>query len=829
MSRHRVPAPRNPTHHRANRRRGWIAFAGVAIAAVAGLTTLATSASAHDAPPKGTASCQTNGATYNWQVADGTTFVENTGGQMWKITFKTSAGTITPSGNLTGTGDTANGPGFTVKDIPSTSASITVTTTTHWGPTYTTGTFDSSKTITRPAAGCDQTVHVPAAPNVTTATCAAPGSLVLPADTSSIHWSVSPAYTSGDKGDFTVTATALKGSVFDDGKTVETYQLNVPDKITDTSCDTVVIPIAPSITQATCTGPTPVAPSIVPVTTDHVTYSLAPTAYHAGDTVVVTAVAATGFKFGDAQKDMPAGWTFVTPRQATSTVDLTAAPTCPAEVAPTAPTIASSTCTGPGAHSDATLTIPTTLGVLYTIAGKDVSGTTLTNPGPVTVIAKPASAQFLFAGVQEVDYLETFDDPGNCLVLTTPVTPTSADPACTTPGQHSDATMTIPTTPNVEYQLDGVGSDVSGQTLTEPVGSTVTVVATPATGYRFTGPQSVPTTVTFTDPGNCLVNAAPVAPTSTASACTTPGQHSDATLTIPTTSNVVYQLDGIGSDVSGQTLTEPVGSTVTVVATPATGYEFTGAQSVTDTISFTDPGDCTATATPLTPTIRQLECTGPNSHSTSWLKIPADVAHVSYQIDGKDVSGTIVETGATQVTVTAIAAAGYQFDKNVTTSWTLDFTDAGSCIVGITIAHPSFVNDDCNTNGSATTASYTIPSSKNVSYLVEGVAMKSGKYTATDGSKITVTAFADKGYSFGSNASSWTHTFAKTPLCHAKAAQKVQRPHVTTHKAQGTQGTKALASTGVPTESLVVGGAVVLLLGFGFLLAGGVTGRKNRA
>src|ERR1700712_2495184 len=125
MSRHSASAPRSPAHPRA-RRSGlrWIGLAGVIAAAVAGFTALASPASAHDAPPKGTATCASYGPTYTWQITDGSTNVENTGGAAWKITFATSAGTITPGATVTGVGDTAKGPTFTVTNIPSSAASI---------------------------------------------------------------------------------------------------------------------------------------------------------------------------------------------------------------------------------------------------------------------------------------------------------------------------------------------------------------------------------------------------------------------------------------------------------------------------------------------------------------------------------------------------------------------------------------------------------------------------------------------------------------------------------------------------------------------------------
>jgi hypothetical protein len=293
-------------------------------------------------------------------------------------------------------------------------------------------------------------------------------------------------------------------------------------------------------------------------------------------------------------------------------------------------------------------------------------------------------------------------------------------------------------------------------------------------------------------------------------------------VTIPTTPHVIYTIAGAGPDVSGQTLTEPVGTTVSVVATPATGYQFSGPQSVTNTVTLTNPGDCNVDVTPVVPTISQLECTGPNLHSTSWLTVPITEG-VIYQVKGKDVSGTISETGATTVVVTAIPATGYEFATGATTSWSEDFTDTGVCLAQTHAATPSFTNDTCTAANDSKTASYTIPSSENVSYTVNGVPVEAGTFADTNGAKITITAIADTGYELTNTVSSWTHTFTETPVCHSTDSETVHQAPVTTPTTTG------LASTGVPTQSLLIDGVLIVLLGLGLLRAGGSRGRKNRA
>jgi hypothetical protein len=257
-----------------------------------------------------------------------------------------------------------------------------------------------------------------------------------------------------------------------------------------------------------------------------------------------------------------------------------------------------------------------------------------------------------------------------------------------------------------------------------------------------------------------LVQVTPTAPTPTNAECTTPGQHSDATLVIPTTAHVVYKINGTGSDVSGQTLIEPVGSSLNVVATPAAGYKFTGPQTVTYPVSFTDPGDCLVTATPVTPTLTQSQCDGPGSSTPASIDIPS-VTGVIYQIAGETVSGSIPVTAPGTVIVTAIPAPGYAFPVDAVTTWTEQFTDAGGCLVGVTVASPSFTNDACSAGHPTNGASYTIPATEHVTYTINGTAVPAGTYAATDGTTVTIIAVADEGYSL-TGSTTFTHTFPVT-------------------------------------------------------------------
>ena len=133
----------------------------------------------------------------------------------------------------------------------------------------------------------------PLAPSVSDATCEAAGTLTLTA-VDGITYSIEPAYTVGDSGDFTVTATADEGWTIAEGaQTV--FEVSVPPAL---DCPEDVAALAPSVTGPTCEAPG----SLSITATPGVAYSVEP-AYTAGDsgTFTITAVADEGFVLtGDA-------------------------------------------------------------------------------------------------------------------------------------------------------------------------------------------------------------------------------------------------------------------------------------------------------------------------------------------------------------------------------------------------------------------------------------------------------------------------------------------------------------------------------------------------
>ena len=134
---------------------------------------------------------------------------------------------------------------------------------------------------------CDDVEDVPVAPvapAVSAPTCIAPGMLTL-TEVAGVEYTISPAYTAGMTGEFTVTAAAEEGFTLATGATT-TFNVTVPAQL---NC---AAGAAPSVSAGTCLAPG--ALTLTAVT--GVMYSVSP-AYTAGatGTFTVTAAPAAGF------------------------------------------------------------------------------------------------------------------------------------------------------------------------------------------------------------------------------------------------------------------------------------------------------------------------------------------------------------------------------------------------------------------------------------------------------------------------------------------------------------------------------------------------------
>jgi hypothetical protein len=574
-------------------------------------------ASAHDAPPHGSATCQTTGPLATWEVTNGTAVVQDAGSNPTTVAITSTAGTVTqsPSATVHNTGDGSSYT-YSVTGIPIGTASITVSATTKWFEGGG-GTDVHTVVISEPTSNCVSQVTVPGAPTPTPPTCSAAGSPAVPANTDSVHWSLS-----GN----TATATAQTGYQFSDGKTVETYVETIQPKLTGDQCATATTPVSPTITEPVCTTPgnSTTGSFTLPADGGGITYT------KSGNTVTATADSTVKFL------TVPSGWTLVDSHHATYVVSYTSAGSCTVTVIPTAPMLTEPACTGPGTESAGSFTLPAnTAGLTYYV-------------GSGSVVAALSSGYVLgtlpegWVAVEGGAYYPiSYVDAGSCLVKAPPVEPTVVQSVCTGPGTSSTAVITPATTVGVEYS-------VSGNVVT----------ATLDAGYRFPivpnspwviaaqGDSPFPTvltdTVTLTSAGDCLVTSTPVTPTVSGGDCLTAdnggGYQDDYSVVIPDTTGVVYQ---VGTEVVTGTLDVPAGDQVVVTAVPATGYQF--GDETTTVFTFDDTAtDCSTLVTPVLPTLASSTCdTSTGVITYGAVVLPADTAGITYSNVGDVVTATL--------------------------------------------------------------------------------------------------------------------------------------------------------------------------------------------
>jgi hypothetical protein len=219
---------------------------------------VAPNSDAHDAPPQGSAVCQTTGANATWKVDNGSATTENTGGVDVVVTITSTAGVVAQSnGAVKGDGKVIT---FTVTDIPVDVSSVTVNAKTTW---YKNGEDNHHVTINKPANNCAGVVDIPSAPLPNPPTCDAPGSVVIPENVLPLKWTAGPGV-----NDVTVHIAGGSNVTFSDGSTHQTFTEDVLPQKTGKECDTSTpTPTPTSSTPAPPTSSTAVPPtSSAPVT-----------------------------------------------------------------------------------------------------------------------------------------------------------------------------------------------------------------------------------------------------------------------------------------------------------------------------------------------------------------------------------------------------------------------------------------------------------------------------------------------------------------------------------------------------------------------------------
>jgi hypothetical protein len=463
---------------------------------------------------------------------------------------------------------------FVQTGIPGTAKSASISINEVWTDGVHVG---ASATATNLKGDCT-TSSTPAAPSFSDDVCQnyapAGGTYTIPATTGVLYkingnTVAAGTYAATDGSTIAITAVAKPGYTLT-GTTSWHHTFT-----TTPSCTTRVWPASPTFTDDVCHNYAPAGGTYTIPATTGVLYKIngstvAAGTYPAtdGSSVTITAEAKPGYTLSGT-----ASWTH----------DFKATPSCTTQVQPVAPSFTNDVCHN-YAPAGATYTIPATTGVLYKINGSTVAaGTYPATDGSSVTITAVAKPGYTLTGT--TTFTHEFSSIPTCTTTVEPTSPTFTDDVCTTGFVPAGATYTIPATTGVIYQIDG--KTVAADTYPATDGTTVTVTTEAAEGYTLSGTTTF--THAFAKVPTCTTSAVVSDPKFTDDVCTN-GAAAGASYTIPTSTGVVYTVNGKTAAAGTYSATD--GSTVTVTAAAAAGYTLTGTTSFTHT--FTKIAACTA-------------------------------------------------------------------------------------------------------------------------------------------------------------------------------------------------------------------------------------------
>ena len=321
---------------------------------------------------------------------------------------------------------------------------------------------------------------------------------ITPIDTDGIIYTLSPpgspagTYPPSPGQSVTVTATLAPAGVgwpdvLPDGWTETSTSTATFTVVLPAIACTPVQPVAPNVTQATCSGGVVTTPTVaLSAAPAAVTYAAGPQGPYVGTvdtTVTVTASLAAGFSWGQ----MPDGWTQVDLVTATFTVNLVGT-TC-ADVTPVAPSVTPAVCTG-GSTTTHSITPAVTDGITYSFAppGNPPGAYPASPAQTVTVLATltdtgvawPAALPDGWTETSDTTATFTVDLPNITCVPTQPVGPFVTQASCVN-GVVTAPTIDLATTsPGISYVVNPPGPYDGTKTYTD-----IVVTATLAPGFSW--------------------------------------------------------------------------------------------------------------------------------------------------------------------------------------------------------------------------------------------------------------------------------------------------------------------------------------------------------
>ncbi|MEO6605546.1 MAG: hypothetical protein ABIN55_08025 [Aeromicrobium sp.] len=365
----------------------FIAYATSALLGVGGLMAVAAPASAHHSTVTPTIQCATGGNyTVTWSV------------QNWDSGSENLIGTVTSSSR----GVVPVGTSFednqvkTFNETVSGKQALVLDVSMKWSNGVTATNHGSIGTSSFPS--CTQSVPT-TPPSVTPPTCAADGTLVVPADTAAIDYSQNPA--GSGPGTYEVNATAKSGYALTG---TSHWNVNVLPKLTGEQCDSDVTPVAPDVVVIDGCGK---FGSVTFKTTEGVTYALTSGDGKTG-AYTVTATVKPGYKLAAGAQSVFNG------NLGTHTTCVSATP--PVEVDPTCDIAGSVTL--PAAQAGISYSIEDLGNGVYQVVAETDEGFELVGPSMWTVdtedqLSGPECDEFGNAVAPAVDQIDGCGELGS--------------------------------------------------------------------------------------------------------------------------------------------------------------------------------------------------------------------------------------------------------------------------------------------------------------------------------------------------------------------------------------------------------------------------------
>jgi hypothetical protein len=553
-------------------------------------------------------------------------------------------------------------------------------------------------------------------------------------------------------------------------------------------CSNEVTPVAPTFTNAQCTGPGTYgqASYTIPSTTG-VRYLVSINGGSYTEKAAGTYFVNVGTKV-DVDADELAGYELKGTDSQWAWSKTFSAPDCDADATPTKPTIVEAVCTAEGQVGQASYTIPSITGVKYQISTGNHNGPWVDIAAGVHYAADGSSVWIQAVELFGYDIVGTskwkleFADV-NSSKCDVPAAPTFLTQVCTGPGTTNTASYTIPSDNGIKYQVrinGGSWQDMSAGTVNVTIFPRLIEVRALADGSIIVPGSTTSWSYDFTTAGDCLEPAYPAAATFTDSVCEpdTTGA-TQGTYEVVAAPHVTYEVS-----TDGGTTWNPVpvgihnanpGDSVMIRALAEAGYElenYTGPWSHT----FADPGKCLDEAFPGDPKFVDSICEADTTGSTQATYEIVAATNVSYEISFNGVDYTTVgaspgvhnATPGTKIWIKAIADPGYELlGQSV---WEHEFADPGDCLDDAPVDPVVAVDQVCVLDDPQTLAAHlesgtiTIPTTAHVTYYVDGVEKAAGVHDYAPGT-YPISAVADPGYELTGVPDPWTVTIEPAVIC----------------------------------------------------------------